>query len=124
MFNKGLIERFIKHDSMLRGGHFTIFDPETKSAVALNYSKVHKTMGLGHGAHLACVEMATPDGHPYDIDFITKGQTKKDLSISNILIHSADGRERFEWYQDRKTWKTRPVSAGGAGIAESSWHEM
>jgi len=55
------------------------------------------------------VGMSTSDGHQYDVDFIAKGESKRDLSITNIMIHAAEGRDRYEWYQQGRTWKTRPA---------------
>jgi hypothetical protein len=106
-----------------REGTFTL---QTDSqALALQLVRVHTEYlsVLGPDEFFACVDLATPDGDVYDVDFFLKG-TKDSMTVTQKSVHKINGKPFYTWKQKPDgSWTT--VRMGSAsrellGVKEGS----
>jgi len=96
------IEEYIRKDSELRGGYFLIYDWREERPVALSFHGIprERVRPLGPNAYLACVDMFTPAGEDYNVDFFLRGADPEEMEVTNISIHAAAGCPRYEWREE------------------------
>lgn len=102
------IREYVKRDTTLKGGFFTVYDQEAKKALALTLVKVHedKLAAVKKGVYFACADFETPDGHLYDLDIFMQ-ETKAGLEVSEVSIHKEDGKARYTWIEEKGIWKRK-----------------
>lgn len=105
-------EAYIEHDSELKGGYFLVYDSEQKKPLLLKLDKVHreKLANTGDREYFACADFKTPEGAVYDLDIFMKGSSEADLVATEITIHKVGGKPRYTWFEDKGTWKKKPVA--------------
>ncbi|MBI2265284.1 MAG: hypothetical protein HYU64_08950 [Armatimonadetes bacterium] len=103
------ITGFIKDDVKQRGGYFLIFDQETKKPLALSLTKVHedRLAVVDKNLYFACVDMKTPEGKLYDVDFFLKRKPNAGLQVSEMTVHKEDGKARYSWVEEKGVWKRK-----------------
>ncbi|MBI4007671.1 MAG: hypothetical protein HY354_04150 [Planctomycetes bacterium] len=102
------IKEYVKKDTTLKGGFFTVYDQEAKKALALTLVKVHedKLAMVKKGVYFACADFETPDGHLYDLDIFMQ-ETKAGLEVTEITVHKEDGNARYGWVEEKGVWKRK-----------------
>lgn len=63
------------------------------------------------GHYYITAEMMDQQGASYDVDFLYK-KTERGIEVSEVLIHKAPDRTRYEWVKDDKGrfWVRQPMS--------------
>jgi hypothetical protein len=99
------IENYIKKDSALKGGYFTVYDAQAKAPLALTLDKVHqdKLAKVSDGLYFACSDFKATDGKMYDLDFFMKG-ADSGLEVSEVMIHKEAGNPRYGWVEKDGVW--------------------
>lgn len=102
------IREYVKRDTTLKGGFFSVYDQEAKKVLALTLVKVHedKLATVKKGVYFACADFETPDGHLYDLDIFMQ-ETKAGLEVSEVTIHKEDGKARYGWIEEKGIWKRK-----------------
>ncbi|HDP99897.1 MAG TPA: hypothetical protein ENN22_12030 [bacterium] len=102
------IESYIKKDSALKGGYFTVYDAQAKAPLALTLDKVHqdKLAEVGDGLYFACSDFKATNGKMYDLDFFMKA-TDTGLKVSEVMIHKEAGKPRYGWVEEGGVWKRK-----------------
>ncbi len=100
------------------GEYFVVFDENKHKEVRLKPGTGDcKMVGkVADNMYFACAEFLSADGDTYDLDIFVTGKNKNDLMFAELMIHSVNGRKRFEWYTDDGLWKRKPVT-GQTGSA-------
>ena len=102
------IEKHIAEQTMLGDGYFKIaFDNEELN---LKLVRVHTEYlaNLGPQQHFACVDLASTDGHVYDVDFFLSGN-RGDMTVTETTVHKTNGQPLYLWEQKQdKTWHRVP----------------
>jgi hypothetical protein len=103
------IERHIDEQTRAGQGYFRI--PFDGGQLQLRLVRVHTEYlaNLGPRRHFACVDLASPDGDVYDVDFFLAGDPGA-MTVTDTTIHKINGRPLYAWEQKRdKTWHRVPV---------------
>lgn len=103
------IEKHIEEQTRLGQGHFRV--PYDGQELQLKLVRVHTEYlaNLGPRRHFACVDLATPDGDVYDVDFFLAGDPGA-MTVTETTVHKINGQPRYAWEQKRdKTWHRVPV---------------
>jgi len=102
------IEGYIKKDSALKGGYFTVYDAQAKAPLALKLDKVHqdKLANVSEGLYFACSDFKATDGKMYDLDFFMK-TADSGLEVSEVMIHKEAGNPRYGWMEEGGVWKRK-----------------
>ncbi|MDP7030449.1 MAG: transglutaminase domain-containing protein [Phycisphaerales bacterium] len=98
------IEKHIADRTREGGGWFTL--PFGDEQLRLKLVRVHTEYlaNLGPRRHFACVDLASSDGHVYDVDFFLEGDPG-DMRVTETTIHKLNGRPYYVWKQQPdKTW--------------------
>lgn len=100
------IVEYVKQKGEGTKGIFMITDEDTGDSLELVLDKVHKKMlhKTGEDSFFACADFVTDTGVVYDIDFIVKGPDKENLSVTEVMIHKAAGKERYSWQEEDGLW--------------------
>ncbi len=108
------ITDYVKKDTVLKGGHFLIFDAEVKAPLLLTLDRVHtdRLSAVGPGRYFACADFKTPDGKLYDLDLFLEGADKGSLRVTEITVHKAAGQESYTWHEEAGIWRKKPVTSG------------
>ncbi|MHC5118916.1 MAG: transglutaminase-like domain-containing protein [Planctomycetota bacterium] len=102
------IENHIAEQTQLGNGFF-IIDHEDET-LKLKLVRVHTEYlaNLGPRRHFACVDMATPDGDVYDVDFFLAGDPGE-MTVTETTVHKFNGQPYYAWEQKRdKAWHRVP----------------
>lgn len=101
------VKDWVAKDSKLKGGFFMVWDAETKKPLVLTLEKVHdeKLCTLEDSAWFTCAEFKDADGGSYCLDIVLRGENPKNLAASEVSVHKADGKERYQWKEDGGTFK-------------------
>jgi hypothetical protein len=105
------IERYVKHESALKGGFFLVYDKVTGRTLQFTLEGVHRERlaHVGEGTYFACVDFKTPEGKVYDLDIFMKGPSKDKLEVTEISIHKEGGKERYRWAERDGVWSKVPA---------------
>jgi transglutaminase-like putative cysteine protease len=101
------IEKHIAEQSQRDG--FYYLDHEGKP-LKLKLVRVHTEYlaTLGPQRHFACIDMATPDGDVYDVDFFLAGDPGN-MTVTETTVHKFNGQPYYAWEQKSdKTWHRVP----------------
>ena len=100
------ITDYVKHDAMLKGGFFFVYDKVDKKPLQLQLMKVHteKLASLGDGVYFACTDMKAADGTVYDLDFFMM-QTAHGIETTEVSVHKKSGEARYGWKEEDGVWK-------------------
>jgi transglutaminase-like putative cysteine protease len=103
------IEKHIEMQSKLGGGFFNVL--HEGNDLELKLVRVH-TEYLAHLApnrHFACVDLASTDGHVYDVDFFLSGDVGE-MDVTETTVHKTNGQPIYVWKQkEDKTWFRLPA---------------
>jgi len=103
------IEKHIDVQSKLGGGFFNLL--HEGNDLELKLVRVH-TEYLAHLApnrHFACVDLASTDGHVYDVDFFLSGDVGE-MDVTETTVHKTNGQPIYVWKQrEDKTWFRLPA---------------
>ncbi len=103
------IEKHIEEQTKLGHGYFNI--PFEGKELRLKLVRVH-TEYLAHlapGRHFACVDLASTDGHVYDVDFFLSGDVGE-MEVTETTVHKTNGQPLYVWKQkEDKTWFRLPT---------------
>ncbi|MFT5284118.1 MAG: hypothetical protein ACI8TQ_000274 [Planctomycetota bacterium] len=98
------IEAHVKEQSKLGEGVFKLEDGEQTLDLKLVRVHTEYLSKLGPQRHFACVDLATANGHVYDVDFFMDGEPGS-MKVSETTIHKRNGQPRYVWEQAAdKTW--------------------
>ncbi len=101
---------YVQNEASLKGGFFTVYDPEQKTSPALTLTGVHedRLSRLKDGRYFACADFQGRDGHVYDVDVFMQ-DTGKGLTATDVTIHKEDGRARYNWVEVNGTWRREDI---------------
>ena len=98
------IEKHIDEQTKLGDGYFKIeFDDDELN---LKLVRVHTEYlaNLAPQQHFACVDLASTDGHVYDVDFFLSGDPGE-MTVTETTVHKTNGQPLYVWKQSEdKTW--------------------
>ena len=122
------IEKHIEEQTKLGGGYFKVtFDNEELN---LKLVRVHTEYlaNLAPLQHFACVDLASTDGHVYDVDFFLNGDLGK-MTVTETTVHKINGKSLYVWKQkDDKTWHRVPTDNAPLNllgvVKERDWFEF
>jgi transglutaminase-like putative cysteine protease len=103
------IEKHIEEQTRLGEGYFKT--PFEGKELLLKLVRVHTEYlaNLGPRRHFACVDLASPHGDVYDVDFFLAGDPGA-MTVTETTVHKINGRPLYVWKQKRdKTWHRFPV---------------
>jgi hypothetical protein len=103
------IEKHIEEHTRLGEGYFRL--PFGEGELRLKLVRVHTEYlaNLGPRRHFACVDLASADGHVYDVDFFLTGDPNA-MTVTETTVHKINGQPLYVWKQRRdKTWHRVPV---------------
>lgn len=92
------IEAHIREQTRLGGGVFKLTDGDQTLDLKLVRVHTEYLANLGPDRHFACIDLATADGHVYDVDFFLKGQPGA-MTVTETTIHKRNGQPRYVWEQ-------------------------
>lgn len=98
------IEAYIEEQTRRGGGYFTV--PFEGRELRLKLVRVHTEYlaNLGPREHFACVDLASTDGHVYDVDFFLEGDPGA-MTVTETIVHKINGRPLYLWEQQADgTW--------------------
>ena len=105
------IENHIEEQTMLSDGYFKMaFENEELN---LKLVRVHTEYlaNLAPQRHFACVDLASTDGHVYDVDFFLTGDPGE-MTVTETTVHKTNGQPLYVWKQmDDKTWHRIPADS-------------
>jgi len=102
------IEKYIEEQVRLGKGYFKI--PFENKELHLKLVRVHTEYlaNLAPQEHFACVDLASIEGHVYDVDFFLSGDPGN-MTITETSIHKTNGQPLYVWKQrNDKTWYRLP----------------
>ncbi len=106
------IETHIREQTLLGGGTFEFLDGEQTLHLKLVRVHLEYLARLGPTRHFACVDLATPEGDVYDVDFFMDGRPGE-MVVTETTVHKRNGQPRYVWEQvSDGTWIR--VEADGA----------
>ena len=122
------IEKHIEEQTKLGDGYFKIeFDDEELN---LKLVRVHTEYlaNLAPQQHFACVDLASTDGHVYDVDFFLSGDPGE-MTVTETTVHKTNGQPLYVWKQSEdKTWhrvKVENATPDLLGVVkERDWFEF
>ncbi|MHC4362910.1 MAG: transglutaminase domain-containing protein, partial [Planctomycetota bacterium] len=103
------IEKHIEEQTRLGEGYFKT--PFEGKELLLKLVRVHTEYlaNLGPRRHFACVDLASPHGDVYDVDFFLAGDPGA-MTVTETTVHKINGQPLYVWKQKRdKTWHRFPV---------------
>ncbi len=106
------IEKHIEEQVRLGGGYFIL--PFRGENLRLKLVRVHTEYlsNLGPRRHFACVDLASPDGDVYDVDFFLKGDPGA-MTVTETTVHKLNGQPYYVWEQKRnRTWRRIKTEKG------------
>ena len=122
------IEKHIEEQTKLGDGYFKI--PFENQELHLKLVRVHTEYlaNLAPQKHFACVDLASSDGHVYDVDFFLTGNSAR-MTVTETTIHKTNGQPLYVWKRkEDKTWYRLPVDKATpdllGGVKEQDWFEF
>ena len=65
---------------------------------------------LGDGRYFASADFKGRDGHTYDVDVFMRPHSEAGFVPTDVLVHTQDGKARFEWAEQNGGWAQVPAS--------------
>ncbi|MHC5094798.1 MAG: transglutaminase domain-containing protein, partial [Planctomycetota bacterium] len=98
------IEKHIDEQTRAGDGFYRIDHEGDELKLKLVRVHTEYLANLGPRHHFACIDMATPNGDVYDIDFFLTGDPG-DMTVTETTVHKFNGQPNYVWKQKRdKTW--------------------
>lgn len=104
------ITEYVTSDAEMKGGYFLVYDPISKTPLALTLDRVHeeRLSSLGGGVYFACADFKTPDDTAYDMDVFMK-ENGGGLQPTEVHIHKVGGKPRYTWEEASGVWVRKEV---------------
>jgi len=122
------IEKHIEEQTKLGDGYFKI--PFENQELHLKLVRVHTEYlaNLAPQKHFACVDLASSDGHVYDVDFFLTGNSGR-MTVTETTIHKTNGQPLYVWKRkEDKTWYRLPVDKATPDllgvVKEQDWFDF
>ena len=122
------IEKHIEEQTKLGDGYFKI--PFENQELHLKLVRVHTEYlaNLAPQKHFACVDLASSDGHVYDVDFFLTGNSGR-MTVTETTIHKTNGQPLYVWKRkEDKTWYRLPADKATPDllgvVKEQDWFEF
>ena len=122
------IEKHIEEQTKLGDGYFKI--PFENQELHLKLVRIHTEYlaNLAPQKHFACVDLASSDGHVYDVDFFLTGNSGR-MTVTETTIHKTNGQPLYVWKRkEDKTWYRLPVDKATPDllgvVKEQDWFEF
>jgi hypothetical protein len=103
------IEKHIEVQTKLGDGYLEL--PFEDGILKLKLVRVHTEYlaNLAPQRHFACVDLASTDGHVYDVDFFLAGNPSE-MTVTETTVHKINGQPLYVWKRkEDKTWHRVPV---------------
>lgn len=103
------IEQHIDEQTEQGGGYFSL--THEGRTLRLRLVRVHTEYlaNLGPNRHFACVDLVTPSGDVYDVDFFMEGRPG-DMRVTETTVHKLNARPFYVWKQNADgTWARESV---------------
>ena len=103
------IEKHIEEQTKLGDGYFKM--PFKDEELNLKLVRVHTEYlaNLSPLQHFACVDLASTDGHVYDVDFFLSSDVGE-MTVTETTVHKTNGQPLYVWKQKQdKTWHRVPA---------------
>jgi len=81
-------------------GRFELFDPRQQRVLILNLMEDIEDDRIFNSVEdetIACVDMMSPDGVSYDVDFILTDAETGAPVVRNVAIHKVEDYPRYAW---------------------------
>jgi hypothetical protein len=100
------------HDSEGRTGRFLFFDEKEQRSLNLQRSETGpgRVLRLGPGEVVACVEMRSFEGEPYDLDFVLQEDGRREPRVQRVMLHVAAGAPRYAWIEEGGVMTQKPIA--------------
>ena len=103
------IEKHIEAQTKLGEGYFIMLYEERELKLKLVRVHTEYLAHLAPGRHFACVDLASTDGHVYDVDFFLSGNVGE-MEVTETTVHKTNGQPLYVWKQkEDKTWFRLPT---------------
>ena len=102
------IEQYVKEDSTMKGGYFSVYDRIDKRPLALTLEKVHKEKlaKISEDTYFACADFRSTERRLYDLDMFVKA-SDAGMRVVEVDIHKEEGKPRYGWVEEGGIWKKR-----------------
>lgn len=81
-------------------GRFELFDPQQQKVLILHLMEDIDDERIFRSVEdetIVCLDMMSPDGRIYDIDFIVTGADTDNPVVRDVSIHKVEDYPRYEW---------------------------
>ncbi|MBL7013171.1 MAG: transglutaminase domain-containing protein [Candidatus Marinimicrobia bacterium] len=103
------IEKHIEEQTNLGNGYFKLMFEGRELKLKLVRVHTEYLAHLSPDRHFACVDLASTDGHVYDVDFFLSGDVGE-MVVTETTIHKTNGQPLYVWKQKQdKTWIRLPA---------------
>ncbi len=102
------IEDYVKNDTRMKGGQFTVYDLAARKALALSLEMIHrdKLAKISDDTCFACADFRSVEGKLYDLDMFVK-ETDEGPRVVELGIHKEEGSPRYQWVEESGIWRKR-----------------
>ena len=103
------IEKHIEEQTKLGDGYFKMAFKDEELNLKLVRVHTEYLANLAPLQHFACVDLASTDGHVYDVDFFLSGDVGE-MTVTETTVHKKNGQPLYVWKQKQdKTWHRVPA---------------
>ena len=103
------IEKHIEEQTKLGDGYFKMAFKDEELNLKLVRVHTEYLANLAPLQHFACVDLASTDGHVYDVDFFLSGDVGE-MTVTETTVHKTNGQPLYVWKQKQdKTWHRVPA---------------
>ena len=103
------IEKHIEKQTKLGDGYFKMAFKDEELNLKLVRVHTEYLANLSPLQHFACVDLASTDGHVYDVDFFLSSDVGE-MTVTETTVHKTNGQPLYVWKQKKdKTWHRVPA---------------
>ena len=103
------IEKHIEKQTKLGDGYFKMAFKDEELNLKLVRVHTEYLANLSPLQHFACVDLASTDGHVYDVDFFLSSDVGE-MTVTETTVHKTNGQPLYVWKQKQdKTWHRVPA---------------
>ncbi len=103
------IEKHIEEQTKLGDGYFKMAFKDEELNLKLVRVHTEYLANLAPLQNFACVDLASTDGHVYDVDFFLSGDVGE-MTVTETTVHKTNGQPLYVWKQKQdKTWHRVPA---------------
>ena len=96
--------KHIDEHTKLGDGYFKIEFEDDELNLKLVRVHTEYLANLAPQKHFACVDLASTDGHVYDVDFFLSGDPGE-MTVTETTVHKTNGQPLYVWKQSEdNTW--------------------